>query len=64
MKSIDQIAEDAARTVLVQNFLAQSSPDPILDLGFSLGDGISYEEGLMQIVSRAIEIDRAQREDA
>lgn len=64
MKTTRQIAEDAARVVLLANVdnLRIWSPDedPLAALGWALGEGIEHEAGLMQLVVAAIEADRAQ----
>lgn len=68
MKTPQQIAEDAARAVLLANIdnLRIWNPDesPLASFGWALGEGIEYEDGLMQLVVTAIEADRAQRSTA
>ena len=70
MKTFDEIAEEAAQTVIdahnVQRFTDEPGEEPtetaIRTLGGELGDGeITYEQGLAEIVKAAVEIDRTQR---
>ena len=64
MKTAEQIAEEAARTVLRDNGLKNPArEDPLITLGFEMGDGIEYEEALKQFALAAIEADRAQRRE-
>ena len=64
MKTPEQIAEDAARAVLIANIenidIYSPDEDPLTALGWALGEGIEYEDGLKQLVARASEVDRAQ----
>ena len=63
IKTPEQIAEEAARTVLRDNGLKNPArEDPLVTLGFEMGDGIEYEEALKQFALAAIEADRAQRQ--
>lgn len=64
MKSIDHIAAEAAEIVLTENLLSKAEgEDSLAALAWALGEGIEYGEGLSQLVGRAIELDRAQREE-
>lgn len=62
MKSPDQLAAKAAKIVLKENRIKRvKGEDPVVALGFAMGEEIEYEEALLQLVGRAIELDRAQR---
>ena len=61
-KTPEQIAEEAARTVLRDNGLKNPArEDPLAVLGFEMGEGIEYEEALKQFALAVIEADREQR---
>lgn len=62
-KDADQIANEAARRVLSDNQIHPEPGElPLSALGWSMGEDLSCGEAIVQIVSAAVEIDRAQRE--
>lgn len=66
MKTAAEIAAEAARKVLNDNRDNLSEDyhpegEPLGQLGWEVGAGITYEDALSQIVIAAIEADRAQR---
>lgn len=62
LKTPEQVAEEAARTVLTERDMPREGGEQWLAaLCWALGDGIEYEAGLTALVIAAIEADRAQR---
>lgn len=61
MKTDDQIAEEAAKSVIKKHGLKKNgSRDYITALGWELGDGVGYERGLRDFATAVLKVERTQ----
>lgn len=59
-KTPEQIAEEAARTVLRDCGLPETWDTALTTLGFEMGEGVEYGDALKRFAAAAIKADRAQ----